>query len=195
MGAADRSNLARVPRCGEPIVNGSTDCAPADRRIAGALMAGNQEKEPLAARDRLLERAIDRSPGAVEAHPVEIDHPVRCNSPGGELAIPACIEGRAGSRLPEGARRGFPRLLGRLWRYYASALKFSCLPAFNLTRERADGRGYPRPESGFFRAERAHGPQRPWALGCKRLRLQPFRRLCGLHRAPSPRRCRSGWVP
>ena len=53
------------------------DAAALNRRIVGALMAGDQQDYPLAPGDRLLQSTVDRSPGAIEVHAVEVEHPIR----------------------------------------------------------------------------------------------------------------------
>jgi len=43
-----------MARSGEPVVNGRSDAASLDRRIARPMMAGDEQYDPLPARDRLL---------------------------------------------------------------------------------------------------------------------------------------------
>lgn len=133
MGAANRSDLRGVPRCRKPVVHGSTDGAPADRRIAGALMAGDEEKQALAARDCLFERMVDRSPGAIEAHSMQVHHPIWRDSPGRKLAIPASVERRSRGRLGTGSRNDLSRRLGSFSRRVDFTFNFSCLRIVILT--------------------------------------------------------------
>lgn len=112
MSAPNRSDLRRVPRRREPVVHGSTDGAPADRWIAGALMAGDQENKTLASLDCLLERTVDRSPRSVEAHSMQVHHPIWSGSPAGKLAIPASVECCSRDRLRAGGGNGLSRQLG-----------------------------------------------------------------------------------
>ena len=58
-----------MARGGEPVVDGGADRAALDRRFAGAVVAGDQEKHTVAAADRLIERAVDRRPCRVEVIP------------------------------------------------------------------------------------------------------------------------------
>lgn len=76
MGPSHGSDFRSVARDSEPVVDGSADAAPLDRRIAGPLMAGDQEDDAFAVNDRLLQRPVDRLPGAIEVVTVEIDDPV-----------------------------------------------------------------------------------------------------------------------
>ena len=69
-GAANRRDHVRVPRSGKPIVDGRPDLAALDWRIAGPVMASDEQYDPLAMVNRLLERSIDGAPGGVEAHSV-----------------------------------------------------------------------------------------------------------------------------
>jgi hypothetical protein len=57
-------------------VDGGPDLAALDRRIARAVMPGNQQNHTVSSRDRLLQAAIDRLPGTVERHPVKIERAV-----------------------------------------------------------------------------------------------------------------------
>src|SRR5437868_12336970 len=66
MRAAHRGDRGRMARDREPVMNRGADPAALDRRIAGAMMAGDQQDDPRAVRNRALQRAVDRGPGAVE---------------------------------------------------------------------------------------------------------------------------------
>src|SRR5689334_2522073 len=46
----------------EPIMNGGPNPAPLNRRLARSMMTGNQQHDPIAAGDGLLECAVDRDP-------------------------------------------------------------------------------------------------------------------------------------
>src|SRR5437868_2418565 len=163
--SADGSNLGGVPRGCEPVVNGRTNPAALDRRLAWAVMAGNQQYDAVPSHNCLVEPAIDRRPSAVEVLAVQIDHPVGCNRAGPELPVPGPVEGllRNGNR----PTRSIPRL--RCWRRSEARRGFYWWFGGGsgnlLPRQRPNGRRDARPELGLVRAERAHGPQRPWARG------------------------------
>ena len=74
-----------------------------DRRLAGPMMAGDEQHDAVAARDRLLERAVDRAPGAVEVHAVKVEDAVGLDSAASAAAGPSC-------------RRASFRALARRWR-------------------------------------------------------------------------------
>ena len=74
--AANRGNARRVPRSGKPIVNGRADAAALDRRLARPVMTGNEQDNPVAGVNRLLETAVDGAPRTVERHPVQVEHPI-----------------------------------------------------------------------------------------------------------------------
>lgn len=57
-------------------MDGCADRAATHRRLAGTLMTGDQEKDALARADRIVERRIDRLPGALEVHPMKVDDAV-----------------------------------------------------------------------------------------------------------------------
>jgi hypothetical protein len=41
------------------------------------MMARNQQNDAIAGGDRVLEAAVDRAPGTIQTHSVEVEHPVR----------------------------------------------------------------------------------------------------------------------
>ena len=53
-----------------------TDRAAPDRRIARAVVAGDEQHDALAAADGLLKTAVDRSPSRVEAHSMKIENAI-----------------------------------------------------------------------------------------------------------------------
>ena len=57
--AANGGNARCVPRSGKPIVNGRADAAALDRRLARPVMTGNEQDNPVAGVNRLLETAVD----------------------------------------------------------------------------------------------------------------------------------------
>lgn len=73
----DGGNFAGVPRGGKPVVNHRADRAAPHGRFACALVAGNEQQDALAAHDGVVERSVDRPPGAVEAQSVKVDDTVR----------------------------------------------------------------------------------------------------------------------
>jgi len=89
---ANGGNARRLPRSGKPIVNGRADAAALDRRLARPVMTGNEQDEPVASVNCLLETAVDRAPGAVEGHPVEVEHPIGLGRARPEPPVPARVE-------------------------------------------------------------------------------------------------------
>ena len=55
----------------------SADLPALNGRLPDAVMACDQQQHPIAARDRLFQPTIDRPPGGIEIHAVEIEDPVR----------------------------------------------------------------------------------------------------------------------
>ena len=92
MGAADGRDRASVTRRVEPVVNRRPDLAALDGRLARPMMAGDQQDDALAPRDRLVEPAVDRLPSRVEGQPVKVEHSVRLDRAGAKATVPACIE-------------------------------------------------------------------------------------------------------
>lgn len=81
----------------EPVVHGGPDSPSLDRRLAWTMMAGNQQKNAVAASNRLVEAAVDRSPGGLEIHSVEVEHAVRLDGTAAKLLVPAAVEGLLGN--------------------------------------------------------------------------------------------------
>jgi hypothetical protein len=73
---SDSCDIACVARRCEPVVNRGPDAPTLDRRLAGTMVPRDQQNHPIAASDRLLKAAVDRGPGGVETHSVEIEHSV-----------------------------------------------------------------------------------------------------------------------
>jgi hypothetical protein len=61
---------------GKPVVHRGADAPALDRRVAGAMMAGNQKQDAIASVDGSFERAVDRLPGLIEVHSVQIERPI-----------------------------------------------------------------------------------------------------------------------
>ena len=196
MCAANGGDLRRVPRSREPVVNSSPNLASADRRLARPVVAGNQENHAIAGIDGSLERAVDRLPCTVEILAVKIDGPIGFDIAAPDPLVPASIERRSEpgwSRLrraelcrsgPDRSDRliGFRRPLSRLGRR-------------RLARKRLDRGRHSRPEFCLFRAERAHGPRRPWATGSEPAPTRTCRRPARPLPHPHPRKCRTGSGP
>ena len=92
MRAADRCDSLRMARRSEPVVNGRPDLAALDRGISRAVMPGNKQNHALAGGDRPFERAVDCSPGRIEAHPVEIDDAIGLDRARTKPFVPASVE-------------------------------------------------------------------------------------------------------
>jgi hypothetical protein len=112
MGASHGGNGRRVARQGQPVVNRGTDAASFDWRSSGAVMPGDQEDDPLAARKRLFKDAVDRAPGAVEVHPMQVEDPIGLDRAGEKPPVPAAIKGRS---RPDRDGERFRALSGCLW--------------------------------------------------------------------------------
>ena len=69
------------------------DRASADGRIARTVVAGDQQNDAIAVRDRPVQFTVDRSPSAVERHSVEIDDPIGLDAAASEPLVPTAVEG------------------------------------------------------------------------------------------------------
>ena len=196
MGPADRGDARCVARSGKPIVNSRTDSSSLDRRIAGAMMPRDQQQHPLAGHDCLLEPAVDRTPGAIEIHAVEIEGALRLHGARAKPPVPASIE-RGARRWP--TCRRCPR--NRFWRRDSALLRrvflfyFNSLRLIFLTRQRPNRCRDPGPELRLVRAELAHSSRCPWEVGSAPRPTPTFRPRSRPPQAPRPRTCRTGWVP
>ena len=194
MSASNRRDFARVARCRKPVMDRRADRTAPDRRLAGALMASDQQDDALTLSDRPIQRAVDRAPGAVERHAVKIDRPVGRDGAAAEAPVPASVKGRAGA-----GRRLRKRLLrsgsNNLQRCGIRCVPVACLLVGRIARKWPNCGRHPRPQRRFVRAERPHAPPRPWAAGHKRRHSRPFRRRSESPRALRPRMCRSGSAP
>jgi len=159
-----------MARCREPVVNGSTDPAPLDRRVARPMMTGDKQDDAIPASDCPFEGDIDCRPCGVESQAVQVHDPVRRNRPGSKLAIPTPVEGlfRQRRRPCNTGRRGSCGLDGAMRPDDLYCSIGNGLNVIVVARQRLDCRRYTRPQRRFFRAERAHGPQRPWAAATRR---------------------------
>lgn len=184
MGAPNGSDIARVARGCEPVVNGSPDPAALDWWLTATVMSRDQQHDAIAARNRLGEPAVDRGPGSVEIHPVKIEHAVRLDRAAAQLSVPAAVERLLANRHgPDWARRS--RLRDGVNRSKArpdlmvSSWNMRELPA----RQRPNGGGDTSPQLCFLRAEGAHLPPRSWGPGsmprpmptCRRRSRPPLR--------------------
>src|SRR4051812_37953120 len=104
MGAAYRGDRRSVARSGEPVVHRGPDFPPLHRRRPRPVMPGNQQQQPVAARDCLLDSAVDRRPGAIEREAVEVEDPIRLDAPGRKLSVPAAVEGFVAVEFLSGTR-------------------------------------------------------------------------------------------
>jgi hypothetical protein len=97
MRPADRGDVAGMARVGEPVVYCRADPPADDWRLACAGMAGDQKQYAVAVRNRALQPAVDRRPGAVEVMTVQVEDLVRLESSLCELFVPAAVKCRPGA--------------------------------------------------------------------------------------------------
>lgn len=205
--AAAAMTPVRSPYCGDsrsmarrrqPVVHRGSNPSALHRRFARPRVTGNQQDDPLAARDCPLESKVDCSISAVEIVAVEVERPVRADASRLQPPIPPAVERVALHRLVR-CRRCTPR-----WSWRRSRCRLRCRTCsrnrgargFNwFARQWPDGRRHPLPKLGLVSAERAHARPRPWATGSMPIRLPTCRRRSGPPRRQRPRRCRSGWLP
>jgi hypothetical protein len=99
MGAANRCYASGMTRRAEPVAYRRADCS-ALRGLAFALawLAGDQEQDSEAHRNRLFETAVEKRVGRSEAVAVKVNDEVRLDEAAREAAVPGAVESRAGLR-------------------------------------------------------------------------------------------------
>ena len=164
---ADRRNLRRMAGYCEPVVNRGANPSALDGRVARSMVASDQQHDALVIRDRLIERPVDRRPGRVQAHAMEVEDAIRLQAPASNPLVPTPIEGLVGDRYRflAGSRLSHRRRTVRLRSHRRRSGLFTNRCGEPLSRKRADRRRYAAPKLGFFRAERAHARLCPWESG------------------------------
>ena len=69
------------------------DPAALDRWITWPMMARDQKDQPIAARDRLVEPAIDCSPGTIEIETMKIEDGIGFDHSAAKALVPGSVEG------------------------------------------------------------------------------------------------------
>jgi hypothetical protein len=90
--AAHGGNPRCVARRRKPVVNCRSDLAAVDGRLAGAVVAGNEQHDPVPACDGLLEGPVDRAPRLIEIVTVEVEDTIGFDIARPELAVPTAIQ-------------------------------------------------------------------------------------------------------
>ena len=186
-------DISGMARSCKPVVYCGANPPSLNRRIARAMMAGDQQDDAVAAPDRLLETAIDRGPGHVEVHAVKVEYAVRFDRAAAEPLVPAAIECLVRDRRSRSTRdwslfrypwphRNWFRFL-REWR------------GFSVARQRPDGGRYARPQLGLLRVEGAHAPRSPSGPGSALRRSPTYRPRSRPHPARRPRKYQNGSGP
>ena len=92
MRSTNRGNTRRVPRRGKPVIDRRADSAALYRRVADTVMTRDQKNNPLTGPDGLSQASVDRAPGSIEIHPVQVDDPVGFEVAPAEPSIPAPVQ-------------------------------------------------------------------------------------------------------
>ena len=95
MSAANRGDRTRMARRAKPILDRGPDLAPEDWRLARAMVAGDQQNDPVAARDRLFEPAVDRFPRGIQGQSVKVEDSVQLDRAGTQAPVPGRVERRS----------------------------------------------------------------------------------------------------
>ncbi len=195
MRPANRGDPLGMPGSCQPVMDGGSDAPSLYRQLTWTMMAGDQEKDPLAADNRFLETAIDRGPCSFEVQAMKIKNTIGLDGAAAEPLIPPPVEGAFSKRLglkPLWLGSCSPR--GRFWLLWRLRWIATWASPDWFSRQRPDGRCNPRPKLRLFRAERSHAQRRPWEPGSMPRHSSTCRRPWQRLGAPHPRRCRSDWL-
>jgi hypothetical protein len=107
--AANRRDPGGVARRGEPVVDRGADLATLNRWLARPVMAGDQQDEAIAVRNRTIEAEINRPPRGLEVHAVKIEDAVRLDRAVAKPPVPTAIERHSGYRPSRLGRGPWPR--------------------------------------------------------------------------------------
>jgi hypothetical protein len=89
----------------QPIVNRGPNSAARQRRLTLALMACNQQQDPVPASNRPLQSQVNGLPRAVEAVAMKIKRPVRLDPSRSKPPVPAAVKRRGLEALARCRRR------------------------------------------------------------------------------------------
>lgn len=92
MGAPNGGNARGMARCRQPVMHGSPYSTSLERRLATALMAGDQQHHAVAGACCPIEPSIDRLPGSIEAVAVQVEDHVGFDPPRGKAPVPAAVK-------------------------------------------------------------------------------------------------------
>ena len=92
MRAPHSGNPRRMAGNRQPVMNGGSNSAAFQRRIAFAFMPGNQEQYAISRGDGPLQRPVDRLPRPVQRMAVQVEHAIGFQAAGAEPSVPASIE-------------------------------------------------------------------------------------------------------
>ena len=90
--AAHGSNPRCVAGCFKPVMNRRSDLAALDRGLAGAMVTGNEQHDPVAACDGLLEGTVNRGPRLVEIVAVEVEDAIGFDIARPKPTIPTAVQ-------------------------------------------------------------------------------------------------------
>lgn len=89
---SNRGNRVSVTGCCQPVMHRRANAAALHWRIAGPMMAGDQQHDAITPRNRSLETAVDRDPCAVEIHAVKVEDGVGLNGAAAHPLVPTSVE-------------------------------------------------------------------------------------------------------
>jgi hypothetical protein len=183
----------------QPVVHRSAYSAAFQRRLALALMSGDQQQDPVSGSNRPLQSMVNCLPRTIEAVAMQIQRPVGHDPAGAKASVPAAVERRRlqsfgplrGGHCPPSFR--CPR--SGLDHCGPRARRFGVGQIDRFARKRPDRCGDFGPKLGLLRGQVAHALPYPWEAKSKpgpwRTFRLPFAGPPRLH----PRKCRSDWRP
>lgn len=109
MSTPDRRNPVGMARSSEPVMHRGPNLSSLDPRLAGTMVASDEEDDPRSAGDRIFQALVDGVPGPVEIHAVKVERTVWLNRTAAKALVPGTVERFA----DPWARWNGPRLAGR----------------------------------------------------------------------------------
>lgn len=197
MRPANCGNFGRMAGGREPVMDRRSNTAALHRRLTLAMMARNQEKNSLAARNRLVEAAVDCSPGAIEVHAMQIEDSIRFNGAVPQSLVPSAVERSFADRHGFLAFRccALDGFYGWTWLAVDRFGTLDRLGRFSFPGQGTNGRRHPCPEFCLFRVESSHGNRRPLAPRSVPRHWRTCRRPLQPLQALRPKRYQIDWDP
>lgn len=190
MCSANRGNFGRMARRREPVMDSRAYAPTLHRRLTLAMMTRYQEENSVSPRNRVVEAAVNRGPGAVEVHAMKIKDPIGLDGAAPQSFVPRTVECSFADRHRFGPPRcwALHDFAARAWLAVDRDQVRGGLGCVSFPRQGTNGCRHSSPEFCLFSAERPHGTRRPLAPRSALHHLQTCHRPWPPLQALRPRR-------